>query len=112
MNNILIRIPKFGQVALVLSAATAGVVAARYLESRKINGAERLSDALLRTEKLTDAAAKLPEKPRKPLPPAPRISWTWRFRRRRDSVPSTRRKTQQAPAERTLTPTLAPLSPS
>ena len=61
MNKILIRIPKFGQVAIVLSAATAGVVAARYLESRKINGAERLSDALLRTQKLRDAAEKLPE---------------------------------------------------
>ncbi len=61
MNNILIRIPKFGQVALVLSAATAGVVAARYLESRKINGAERLANALLHTQKLRDAAEKLPD---------------------------------------------------
>ena len=60
MNKTLIRIPKFGQVAIVLSAATAGLVAARYLESRKINGAERLSDALLHTQKLRDAAEKLP----------------------------------------------------
>ena len=60
MHKILAR-PTFGQVTALLSIATGALVAARYLETRKINGAERLADALLHTNKLRDAAEKLPD---------------------------------------------------
>ena len=60
MHKILAR-PTFGQVTALLSIATGALVAARYVETRKINGAERLADALLHTNKLRDAAEKLPD---------------------------------------------------
>lgn len=49
------------KTALLLVAAGGGLVAARYIERRHINGAERLANALLDTGKLTNAARTLPD---------------------------------------------------
>lgn len=43
------------KAALLVGAAVGGLVASRYLERRHVNGAERLADALLDTDRLTDA---------------------------------------------------------
>lgn len=42
------------KIAILASAAVGGLIATRYLSGRKINGAERLADALLDTEALKE----------------------------------------------------------
>ncbi len=53
--------PTRGQVAALIAVSVAGVVGLRLLSARKINGAERLAEALLDTEKLNEAQRSLPE---------------------------------------------------
>ena len=53
--------PTRGQVAALIVLSVAGVAGLRLLGARKINGAERLAEALLDTEKLNEAQRSLPE---------------------------------------------------
>ena len=53
--------PTRGQVAALIVLSVAGVAGLRLLAARKINGAERLAEALLDTEKLNEAQRSLPE---------------------------------------------------
>ena len=53
--------PTPGQVALLLALSIASVAGLRLLAARKINGAERLAEALLDTEKLHEGARGLPD---------------------------------------------------
>ena len=53
--------PTPGQVALLLALSVASVAGLRLLAARKINGAERLAEALLDTEKLHEGARGLPD---------------------------------------------------
>lgn len=59
MANTIKKITK-GQVGIIV-LAIAGVVGLRLLASRKINGAERLADGLLDTDKLNEALRNLPD---------------------------------------------------
>ena len=49
------------QVDALIAVSLAGIVGLRILSARKINGAERLAEALLDTEKLNEAQRTLPE---------------------------------------------------
>jgi hypothetical protein len=55
--------PSTGSVVALASLALGGIIGARYLGTRKINAAERLSDALLDTEPLREAARDLADMP-------------------------------------------------
>ena len=53
--------PTNGQIAGLIVLSIAGLAGLRLLSARKINGAERLAEALLDTEKLHEAQRSLPE---------------------------------------------------
>ncbi len=53
--------PTPGQIAALLVLSVASVAGLRLLSARKVNGAERLAEALLETEKLHEGARGLPD---------------------------------------------------
>jgi hypothetical protein len=57
------KIPKAGQVGLLLSGAAVYLLASRYMGTRKVSAAERLAEALLDTDPLEKAARSLPDTP-------------------------------------------------
>ncbi len=61
MNYLLNKLPKFAQGAILLTAAAGGVVLSRYFNTRNVNGAERLTNALLNTDSLTEASRRSPD---------------------------------------------------
>ncbi len=61
MPNSIAKKPLFFQMSLLLGAAAGGMLVARYINARQINGAERLADALLQTDTLLTADQHLPQ---------------------------------------------------
>ncbi|MBC7528812.1 MAG: hypothetical protein H7308_14860 [Chthonomonadaceae bacterium] len=61
MSHIFVKIPKFAQATALLTLAAGGVVLSRFFNTRNVNGAERLTNALLDTESLQAAARRNPE---------------------------------------------------
>jgi len=59
--ELLAKKPNAGHIALAVSAAVGTVAIARYFSARKVNGAERLAEALIDTDSLKEAAQKLPD---------------------------------------------------
>ncbi len=63
MPTTLAKKPLFLQMSLLLGAAAGGMLVARYINARHINGAEQLADALLHTDSLVDADKHATERP-------------------------------------------------
>lgn len=61
MAIVLTKKGLFLQMTALLGAAAGGMLVARYVNARQINGAERLAEALLHTDPLNDAKRTAPE---------------------------------------------------